>query len=272
MKYAVLVLWLLAAWYTNAQDHLEDFALKRSLKQDGLQFNFTVLDDDKRGVRHHKPSKFYYWFKAQHVRSTQGASSGRLLHGVFEAFYPDKQLAQKGSYKKGLKHGEWHYWYQDGSFKRIENWSHGELRGKQQYFDADGSWNHTDIIHDGVKKRSTPDSTVVWKSFHRKIIILKDSLGRKSQVQQFKNNELHGIQKTYVNGKLEQKERYRKGELLVPKNKELESEEESEKESGKVKKLWQKWFSKDEKESNQENKQKKERGKREKKNKSEDAD
>ena len=121
MKYAVLVLGILAASYTIAQNHLEDFTLKRSLKQDGLQFNFTVLDDDKRGVKHHKPSKFYYWFKAQHVRATQGASSGRLLHGKFEAFYPDKQLAQQGSYKKGLKHGKWQYWYPDGSFKKVEN-------------------------------------------------------------------------------------------------------------------------------------------------------
>ncbi|MCR9171947.1 MAG: hypothetical protein NXI10_05620 [bacterium] len=264
MKYAVFVLGLLAASYVNAQDHLKDFSLKRSLKQDGLHLQFMVLDADKKGVRHHQPSKFYYWTKAQHVRATQGASSGLLLHGLFEAFYPDKQLAQKGSYKKGLKHGTWKYWHEDGTFQRVEKWSHGELSGKQLFYDEQGHLSRTEWIRGTIKKRVQTDSIIHWKAFDRKTIILLDSNGRKTEVQHFKNGVLHGVQKTFADGKVESKQRYKNGELIEKESKkdeEVTSTSEAtneEKEPGKLKQLWQNIFKKDKKEKTKQEKETKE--------------
>lgn len=251
MKYAVLILGLLAASYANAQDHLKDFSLKRSLKQDGLHLQFMVLDTDRKGIRHYNPSKFYYWTKAQHVRATQGASSGLLLHGLFEAFYPDKQLAKKGKYTKGLKHGEWNYWNADGTFRRIENWRHGNLSGKQEFFDDNGSLVRTEYIRGEKKKLVQKDSIIHWKSFERKTIILLDSVGNKVEVQRFKNDKLHGVQKQFVAGKLDSKTRYKKGELVATSEvDETQDEEqpndEEEKEPGKITQLWNKLFNKDE--------------------------
>lgn len=265
MKYAVLILGLLAASYANAQNHLEDFSRKRSLKQDGLHLQFMVLDADKKGVRNHHPSKFYCWTKAQHVRVTQGASAGLLLDGLFEAFYPDKQLAQKGNYQKGLKHGVWSYWSQDGTFYKKEKWCRGVLSGKQQYFDEKGQLESTEIIHGaGLKKRVTSDSIIHWRSFDRKTIVLLDDSGKKMEVQNFKEDELHGVQKTYAEGKLQSKVRYKKGETSEKEqeDKEEESEGNLEEEPGKLKQTWQKLFKKkseEEKEKRPKEKERKER-------------
>jgi len=258
MKYAVIILGLLAASYANAQNHLEDFSLKRSLKQDGLHLHFKVLDADKKGVRHHKSSKTYYWTKAQHVRATQGASSGQLLHGQFEAFYRDKQLAQKGNYRKGLKHGTWSFWNPNGTFQRIENWHNGILAGKQQFFDDNGNQIRSEFIHGKRKKVVQSDSIIHWKSFDRKTITLFDSVGQRTEVQNFKNDELHGVQKLYVNGDLESKQRYKKGALIEGES-EKESDETEEKEPGKIAQLWRKLFKKEKQDKEKSEKEPKEK-------------
>lgn len=263
MKYAVFVLGLLAAFCTNAQNHLKDFSLKRSLKQDGLQFNFTVLDDDKKGVRHYSVSKFYFWTKAQHLQSTQGASSGQLLHGTFEAFYTSKQLARKGEFSKGLKNGTWNFWNKDGSYQRKERWRRGKLCGKQQFFDSKGELVRTEIIRGNKKKCIQSDTTILWKSFDRKTIILKDSLGRKAEIQNFKEGTQHGTQKYYTDGKLDYKVKYKHGTEIQPKAKqepelmddETELEGGDEKEPGKLKSLWNKLFSKKDKNKDSDNDQ-----------------
>jgi len=264
MKYAVIILGLLAASYADAQHHLEDFSLKRSLKQDGLHLQFMVLDTDKKGVRNHQPNKFYYWTKSQHVRATQGASSGQLLHGLYEAFYPDKQLAEKGNYHKGLKHRSWNYWHEDGTFLRKENWRHGILSGKQKYFDENGSLVRTEHIQNGLKKKVVQsDSVVHWKYFHRKTITLFDSTGQKKEVQHFKKNELHGVQKTFINGKLENKHRYRTGELID--KKEEESKDTEEKEPSNLAQFWNKLFKKGKGEKAEKDPKKKKEAKRKRK-------
>jgi len=289
MKYAVLVLGLLAALCTNAQNHLKDFALQRSLKQDGLQLNFTVLDDDKKGIRHHNPSKFYYWTKSQHLRATQGASSGDLLHGEFEAFYQSKQLSHKGTFDKGLKHGTWNFWNEDGVYIRTEHWRHGRLCGKQKFYDTNGQLTRTEIIRVHKKKSIQSDTVIVWKLFDRKTIVIKDSLGRTSEIQNYKRGRLHGISKCYEKGKLKSKTKYKKGEEVVQPDQtdslseqqpiepaeELDSNgtnapnNEEIKEPNNLKKLWQKWFGK---EKEKKSKDSKEREKKDNsKDKAEDA-
>jgi hypothetical protein len=103
MKRYLALTFVLCVANVFAQKELKEFYLKRTLKQDGLQFNFQVLDDDKHGVWLYDQQKFYHWFMSQRVHSTQGESSGVLLNGEFESFYPSKQLCEKGVFSKGLK-------------------------------------------------------------------------------------------------------------------------------------------------------------------------
>jgi len=248
MKYAILVLGILLFLNTNAQNHLEDFTLKRSVKQNGLHFNFTVLDADKKGVHNYDPLKHYFWTKAQRLKSTQGASSGNLLHGVFEAFYQNKQLAQKGSFTKGLKHGTWNFWNEDGIFIRTEHWKRGKLSGKQQFFNQKGELIRTEIIRGNRRKRIQADTTIIWKTFDRKSIIVTDSHGNKVEVQNYKNEKLHGYSKKYEDGKLQSKIKYFQGEQIIKEPSENDPEKGAtteEKESGKLKRLWNRWFSRE---------------------------
>lgn len=217
MKYAICALLALVAIESRAQQNLHDYALKRSLYQDGLQYVFTVLDSDKRGVLRYDFSKTYFWLKAQRVVSTQGASSGDLLHGNFEAFYPSKQLARKGRFDKGLKDGSWYYWREDGTLLCSEHWNRGKKSGKQVMFDQNGQEKEVTRIKSGGSVRSNADSTIILKIGDRKVIELRDSTGTVVEVQRFKNNELHGAQTTFEKGKQTSKVRYKNGELMEEK-------------------------------------------------------
>jgi len=257
MKYTLLVFALFMVLTSVAQVDLHDYALKRSLKQDGLHYMFTVLDADKPGVRHHKQDKFYFWMKAQTVLATQGASSGQLLHGEFEAFYQNKQLARKGMFSKGLKNGQWKYWREDGTLEKSEHWSQGKLHGKQTFFDAEGSTVRTEYIHRNRSKTVEEMSIVYNKSNDRKTVILKDSLGQISEILRYKDGQLHGVSSRFENGKRSSKTRYKSGEIVEKKiqwkkdkvdnedPKETEIKEPKEKSTLSFKERWQKWFGKE---------------------------
>jgi hypothetical protein len=104
----------------------KDFTLQKNLKQDGLEYKFTVLSDDKHGVFHYDLKRTYFWYKAQKVMSTQGSASGILLHGDFVAYHPNRQLAQKGKFRRGLKCGKWLYWNDKGECIKVEKWRKGK--------------------------------------------------------------------------------------------------------------------------------------------------
>lgn len=122
-----------------SQKNLKEFYLKRTLKQDGEQFNFLILDEDKRGVWFYSKEKFYFWYKTQHVLQTQGGASGILLHGEFESFYTSKQLAKKGDFNRGLKNGEWLYWRENGTLCHSESWKKGKKIGWEKWYDELGN-------------------------------------------------------------------------------------------------------------------------------------
>jgi hypothetical protein len=101
--------------------------LRKTINQDGYVYQFYILDQDKFSIHRFDTSRVYFWCKTQKLISTQGGASGDLLHGTFEAFYDNKQLAQKGHFKKGLKHGEWIFWKVDGTIDHIEKWKNGKI-------------------------------------------------------------------------------------------------------------------------------------------------
>lgn len=147
-----------------SQKPMKDFYLKKSLKQDGYQYQFTVLDEDQRGICHFSKSKFYFWYKAQKVLSTQGGASGQLLNGDFEAFHENKQLAQKGSFRKGLKDGKWMYWRKDGTLITIENWKQGKYFGTKELFNEKGELTETTNYSRFKCVKTVGDSVIVIKN------------------------------------------------------------------------------------------------------------
>ena len=215
MKAFIIFVYSLVFSISFSQKQLEDYYLQRNLKQEGEQYQFQILDEDKKGVWFHRKDKFYFWYKAQHVISTQGGSSGLLLNGNFESFYEKKQLSKKGKFRKGLKSGEWLYWRKDGTLRITETWSNGEMKIRTLY-DQIGTEKEKITFKGKGFYKETNDTVVNSKRNGKKqTIIIKDSQGQVVRVEQKKNGQLHGKVKSYSNGELTESEEYKDGVLMV---------------------------------------------------------
>lgn len=212
MRTPLLFLLILNLFPLVAQQPKTDFYLKHSLRQGNESYQFTVLDGDEKGVKRFDNEKFYYWFKAQRVMATQGGASGALLDGPFEAFYDNKQLSQKGEFKRGLKHGEWIYWRNDGTMVSSEQWSRGKHSGKQLLYDAEGKLTETIRYKRNSKSRRTADSLVISRNGRdERTVYTFDSIGNVRSKAHYENGVQEGKAKHYQNGKLIKTERYSKG-------------------------------------------------------------
>lgn len=224
MKYLILHLFLFINLFTFSQELLKQSV---NIKQDGLTCKFYVLDQDEKGIKNYNDSKYYYWFKAQKVMSTQGGSSGNLLDGVFQSFYSNNQLFEQGSFEKGLKTGEWKRWDFNGTLIRTENWKNGKLSGKQTEYDGKGQVTSQTYIKRRITVIRKVDTTIVIKGSHTKTTYC-DSLGHKTGISRTKNGLLHGKQESLNTEGEWSISRYKNGELCEEKNKEATTEEDKE--------------------------------------------
>ncbi len=242
---AVMVLFnlLLFVQESKAQSQLEDFSNRRSVKQDDLQMIFFVRDEDKSRPNTSRNDSWYHWFKSQKIITTQGGSDGLLLEGLFTAFFTNKQLAQKGSFQKGLKVKSWEYWRMDGSLKMTEQWRRGALIQKE-FYDEEGSLIRLEKKSLWKNKVYTSDS--IWIHKGEELVQLKtyNSIGTLKTSANYKNGVLNGSYKEFENGKLISKIKYKDG-VIVPAKKDLEKEVN--KEPSKFSLFWKNLFKKKEK-------------------------
>lgn len=82
--------------------------------------------------------RYYFWYSANDIKRTRGGFDGKLLHGEYIEFYPDKSLKEKGEFRYGLKHGIWKTWYPSGEIASIVRWKKGRMHGDFRYFDETG--------------------------------------------------------------------------------------------------------------------------------------
>jgi antitoxin component YwqK of YwqJK toxin-antitoxin module len=211
-KHTLLSFLFLFALNSFAQKPDQNAVLRHSIKQGGLAYYFTVLEMDKKPKTKHRKDKFYYWYKAQKIMQTQGGSSGILLHGLFESFYPNKQLHERGKFSKGLKSGEWFLWRNDGTLLRTEKWRSGLPKGIQIDYSTTGLDSIKTIIRGNSKKIISISSLVIIKGEKSKIYSFNEK-GDIEKIIRRKNNLLHGKQVYYDSGKILNTEKYRKGEL-----------------------------------------------------------
>lgn len=76
---------------------------------------------------HIRPRRFYYWYNANAIQSTQGGYSGKLLNGLYTEYYLNKNLKEEGVFNKGLKTGLWKSWNEDGTLNHTARWRKGVL-------------------------------------------------------------------------------------------------------------------------------------------------
>lgn len=204
---------LLLALHAPAQKINTEYHLKHNIKQDNQQFEFHVLDFGDKGVYQYDKSKFYFWLKAQQVHATQGYSSGLLLHGEFQGFYGNKQLAQRGYFYKGLKNGEWLYWNAGGTMTHLEYWRSGVKVGTEKSFSDEGKLLAQTKYKVFKTVRETPDSVIVTRQRkNTQEITLRDAYGHKTKVIRTKEGKLHGKQLEYKTDGTLVSENYKNGQ------------------------------------------------------------
>ena len=67
----------------------------------------------------------YYWYTASTIQTTQGGFSGKLLNGIYNEYYLNKNLKEQGNFSKGLKDGTWKSWNEDGTLNQAIEWRNG---------------------------------------------------------------------------------------------------------------------------------------------------
>lgn len=107
---------------------------KKKVTDKDFKYEFYVTK--KRPVI--KDKKVYYWFKGGTIHASEGGDSGELLDGVFEKFYLNNQLAEKGRFRKGLKIGVWKTWHSNGNVKTQCYWNNGRKNGSFYQYDESG--------------------------------------------------------------------------------------------------------------------------------------
>lgn len=122
MKKLLFLLFILFSIAARAQNY-PDFGLNK----------IRIADSDRTieaeiypsGGPSAKANLFYYWYSANLIHTTQGGYSGDLLNGHYNEYYPNKNLKEQGTFKKGLKNGVWKTWNKNGTINHVENWKNG---------------------------------------------------------------------------------------------------------------------------------------------------
>lgn len=86
-----------------------------------------------------KSQQLYHWYQSQRVQQTQGGYTGKLLHGDYNRYSPNKQLILQGTYKKGLANGNWKEWRPNHRLMKEEYWKKGIQNGEARHYDGQGN-------------------------------------------------------------------------------------------------------------------------------------
>lgn len=112
--------------------------------------------------------RFYFWYSANVIHSTQGGFSGRLLNGWYKAYYPNKNLQEEGIFKEGLKDGIWKTWNENGNLIEQYTWKKGLRSGKYFLCDDKGYIRESGAYKNNVLQAK--DTSSFWRKleFYKK--------------------------------------------------------------------------------------------------------
>ena len=106
----------------------------------------------------------YYWFENGKINKSQGAYTGKLLHGQFKSYHTaSKRLLELGMFDRGLKIGSWLSWYDNGNLRRKSEYTHGLMDGSTFLFDSAGKPSDTLKYRKGQLKVSRMDTLGIYQ-------------------------------------------------------------------------------------------------------------
>lgn len=106
-------------------------------------------------------NKIYYWFKGGLIHNSQSGMTGELLQDKFVKMYHSNQLAEQGTFQKGLKIGLWKTWFTNGNLQTTQKWRNGVQYGKFFRYDESGF-----VIENGNFKNGKKHGT--WIDYIKK--------------------------------------------------------------------------------------------------------
>lgn len=92
---------------------------------------------------------YYYWYNADTILITRNGYDGKLLHGKYNAYYPNKNLKESGSFEYGLKEDEWKSWFSNGELQSVSHWRSGKKNGEFREFTPGGDKLRTGQYRNG---------------------------------------------------------------------------------------------------------------------------
>lgn len=108
--------------------------LKKRITDTSFKYEFYVTDKEPEV----ESDRIYYWFKGGAIHNSEYGVSGNLLDDTFDKFYLNNQLAEQGSFNKGLKVGLWKTWYENGAVETTQYWDEGRKKGFFYHYTQDG--------------------------------------------------------------------------------------------------------------------------------------
>lgn len=136
-----------------------------------------------------KDDKIYYWFKGGLIHNTQSGMAGELLQDKFVKMYHSNQLAEQGTFKKGLKIGLWKTWHTNGMIETTQKWNNGLQYGSFFRYNENGLIVQKGNFKYGKKHGTWIDyikkDTVVYK---RSLIFIKNA--KISKVEKEKSTKI----------------------------------------------------------------------------------
>lgn len=100
------------------------------------EFRYEFYTTDKKVKA--KDNKIYYWFKGGLIHNAQAGFVGELLDDKFVKTYNSNQIAEQGTFRKGLKIGLWKTWYNNGIVATTQKWCNGLRSGAFYSYDEKG--------------------------------------------------------------------------------------------------------------------------------------
>lgn len=99
---------------------------KRIINDQDYDYEFFIT---RKKIKKPSFGKTYYWYKSRQIHTSVSDIGGALLTGEYHKYYKSKQLAEKGTFSKGLKDGIWKNWQENGNLTKVERWKKGTLHG-----------------------------------------------------------------------------------------------------------------------------------------------
>lgn len=133
------------------------------------------------------PACTYAWYAFNKIMVTKGSYDGKLLHGVYKAFYLNNNLKEQGRYSKGLKSAKWIAWYDNGIVKETCYWKNGYKNGTNEFYNADGhivkSMEYKDDLLNGEVKTFDRGELVALQKFKKGKEIVKPPVQKKEKTK-----------------------------------------------------------------------------------------